>query len=77
MRDLIELVGLLHKTKLKNNDVMKAIIEPGSKMETLFDALLEKTIESDEDAKALFPGKSGVNITSLKNKLLCHASKNQ
>ncbi|MCB0525700.1 MAG: hypothetical protein KDC86_14360, partial [Saprospiraceae bacterium] len=76
MRDLIELVGLLNKTKLKSNEYMNSIIEPGSKMDILFNALLDKKIESDDDVKALFPPKSGVNVTSLKNKLkerLLHA----
>ena len=48
---------------------MKSIIEPGSKMEKLFDALLNKTIQEDEDVKALFPEEPNVNVTSLKNKL--------
>jgi len=69
MRDLIELVGLINKTKLRSNEVMKSIIEPGSKMEILFNALLDKKIENDEDAKALFKVEDNVNITSLKNKL--------
>ena len=69
MRDLIELVGLINKTKLKSNEFMKSIIEPGSKMEKLFDALLNKTIQEDEDVKALFPEEPNVNVTSLKNKL--------
>lgn len=45
-------------------------------MDILFNALLDKKIESDDDVKALFPPKSGVNVTSLKNKLkerLLHA----
>lgn len=69
MRDLAELVGLINKTKLKSNEIMKSIIEPGSKMDVLFNALLDKKIQSDEDAKALFTEDEGVNITSLKNKL--------
>lgn len=69
MRDLIELVGLINRTKLKSNEFMKSIIEPGSKMEKLFDALLNKTIHEDEDVKALFPEEPNVNVTSLKNKL--------
>lgn len=69
MRDLIELVSLINKTKLKSNELMKTIIEPGSKMEKLFDALLEKTIKDDDDVKALFEDDGQVNISSLKNKL--------
>lgn len=76
MRDLIELVGLLNKTKLKRNEIMKLVIEPGSMMDTLFQALLEGNIKSDDDVLALFPGKNSAQITSLKNKLkerLLHA----
>jgi hypothetical protein len=69
MRDLAELVGLINKTKLKSNDIMKSVIEPGSKMDVLFNALLDKTIKSDDDAKALFPANEAVNITNLKSKL--------
>ncbi len=71
MRDLVELVGLVNKTKLKGSGMLKFIIEPDSKMEILFNALLDKKIESDEDAKSLFKkgGGDDVNLTSLKNKL--------
>jgi hypothetical protein len=70
MRDLIEFVGLINKTKLKSNEIMKSVLEPGSKMEVLFNALLDKTVLTDEDGKALFAAsEEGVNLTSLKNKL--------
>ncbi|MBL7826818.1 MAG: hypothetical protein JNJ57_09315 [Saprospiraceae bacterium] len=69
MRDLIELVNLINKTKLKSNEFLNAIIEPGSKMEKLFKGLLDNSITSDEDVKALFKNETGVNVTSLKNKL--------
>jgi len=69
MRDLVELVGLVNKTKLKGSGILKFIIEPDTKMERLFDALLDKEVETDEDAKALFKEGSDVNLTSLKNKL--------
>jgi len=69
MRDLIELVDLVNKTKLKSSGVLPLIIEPGSKMERLFDALLDKEISSDEEAQMLFDDGNGSNISSLKNKL--------
>lgn len=68
MKDLVELAGLLNKTKLKSNGAMQFIIEPGSKMETLFQALLDKQVESDEDAKSLLK-EDGSSMASLKNKL--------
>jgi hypothetical protein len=48
---------------------LKFIIEPDSKMERLFDALLDKTVQTDEDAKALFKEGNEANLTSLKSKL--------
>lgn len=69
MRDLVELVGLINKTKLKSNEYMKFIIEPGSKMEILFNALLDKTVQTDEDARELFASDPSVNLSSLKSKL--------
>lgn len=69
MRDLVELVGLVNKTKLKGSGILKFIIEPNSKMEKLFDALLDKKVETDEDAKSLFKNDEDRNLTSLKNKL--------
>ncbi|MFM8487783.1 MAG: hypothetical protein ACKOCH_15745, partial [Bacteroidota bacterium] len=48
---------------------MKAVIEPGSKMECLFDGLLDKTVQEDDDVKLLFKGEEDINVTSLKNKL--------
>ena len=51
MRDLVELVGLVNKTKLKGSGILKFIIEPDSKMERLFDALLDKKVQTDEDAE--------------------------
>ncbi len=69
MRDLVELVGLVNKTKLKGSGILKFIIEPNSKMERLFDGLLDKKVETDEDAKALFKEGEEGNLASLKHKL--------
>ncbi len=72
MRDLVELVGILNKTKLKSSGAFKLIIEPGSKMEQLFDALADKKVQSDDDGKALLDamGDDGAKqLPSLKNKL--------
>lgn len=70
MRDLIELTNLLNTTKMKGDGMMKFIIEPNTKMERLYEALISKHVKSDDDAKALFdtPGDS-TNVTGLKNKL--------
>jgi tetratricopeptide (TPR) repeat protein len=68
MRDLVELVGLVNKTKLKAGGIMKFIIEPDSKMERLFNALLDGKVKTDDDAKALFKD-DDANVSNLKNKL--------
>ncbi|GAB4495638.1 MAG: hypothetical protein OHK0019_25270 [Saprospiraceae bacterium] len=71
MRDLVELVGLLEKTKLKGNGVMKWIVEPDSKMEQLFEAISEKEVQSDEDAVKIFGnGQAGfATLATVKSKL--------
>lgn len=71
MRDLVELVGLLEKTKLKSNGVMKWIVEPDSKMEQLFEAISEKEVQSDEDAVKIFGnGQAGsATLSTVKSKL--------
>lgn len=71
MRDLLELVGLLEKTKLKSNGVLKWIVEPDSKMEQLLMAIADKKVQSDEDAGDLFnDGKNnGATLNSVKSKL--------
>ncbi len=71
MRDLVELVGLLEKTKLKGNGVMKWIVEPDSKMEQLFSAIVDKQVQSDDDALKIFgKGETGTStLTTVKSKL--------
>lgn len=71
MRDLVELVGLLDKTKLKGSGVLKWIIEPDSKMEQLYIAIAEKKIQTDEDAGNLFSegSSNGTSLSSVKSKL--------
>jgi len=69
MRDLIELTNLLNSTKMKRDGMMKYIIEPNTKMDRLYEALISKTVKSDEDAKTLFGEESATNLTGLKNKL--------
>lgn len=70
MRDLIELTNLLNTTKMKGDGMMKYIIEPNTKMERLYEAIISKQVKSDEDAKTLFgEGDESTNIAGLKNKL--------
>jgi hypothetical protein len=71
MNDLIELVKLIHGTKLKTNGLLNVILEPGSKMEQLYDAIANQAIGSDEEAKGLLYGKSeeASGYSNLKYKL--------
>ncbi len=70
MRDLIELTNLLNTTKMKGDGMMKYIIEPNTKMERLYEALISKQVKNDDDAKALFGNQDdSTNVTVLKNKL--------
>lgn len=71
MRDLIEIVDLFDNTKLKTSGILKHIIEPGSKMERLYEAIAQGQAKSDEDAKMLFSdGKGdGAYISNLKSDL--------
>lgn len=71
MRDLIEIIDLLDNTKLKTSGVFKHIIEPGSKMERLFEALCDGSVKTDDEAKALFADKKGetTHVANLKSDL--------
>lgn len=71
MRDIIEIINLLDTTKLKNSGVFQYIIEQGSKMERLYEALVDGRIKTDDDAKSFFSdGKGdGAYIANLKSDL--------
>lgn len=71
MRDLVELINLLDKTKLKSNGVLQYIVEPGSKMDLLFNAILHKDVQSDEQAESFFKEQNEdvAHLSSLKSKL--------
>lgn len=71
MRDLIELANLLNKTKLKTSGILDIILEPDSKMQQLYDALVSQRVRSDEEALSwLLDGGDDVSkLPNLKNKL--------
>ncbi|MDX1913532.1 MAG: hypothetical protein SFV22_18705, partial [Saprospiraceae bacterium] len=71
MRDLIELANLLNKTKLKTSGVLDIILEPGSKMQQMYDAIVSRRIQSDEDALdwQLESDDDPAKLPNLKNKL--------
>ncbi|GAB4495642.1 MAG: hypothetical protein OHK0019_25310 [Saprospiraceae bacterium] len=71
MRDLIELANLLNKTKLKSSGILDIILEPDSKMQQLYDALVSQRVRSDDEALAwlLDSGDDASKLPNLKNKL--------
>ena len=70
MNDLIELVNLVHRTKLKTNGLLGVILEPGSKMELLYESLATGEVSSDEEAKGLLYGEDDASgYSNLKYKL--------
>lgn len=71
MRDLIELANLLNKTKLKSSGILDIILEPDSKMQQLYDALVGQRVRSDDEALnwMLDGGDDVAKLPNLKNKL--------
>ncbi|MBK8555620.1 MAG: hypothetical protein IPL65_07550 [Lewinellaceae bacterium] len=71
MQDLIELVLLIHKTKLKSSGLLGVILEPGSKMELLFEAIATGDVTNDDEAKILLygHGEEAGGYSNLKYKL--------
>lgn len=71
MRELIELIETLNIGKLKLKELWAAVIEPGSKMEQLYDLIQSGQVTTDEEAIGrLYPDqKSAARFQSLKNKL--------
>lgn len=71
MRDLIELANLLNKTKLKTSGILDIILEPDSKMQQLYDALVSQRVRSDDEALSwiLDSGDDASKLPNLKNKL--------
>jgi hypothetical protein len=71
MRDLIELSNLLNKTKLKSSGILDIILEPDSKMQQLYDAIVSARVRSDDDALSwlLESDEDASKLPNLKNKL--------
>jgi hypothetical protein len=71
MIDLIELVNLIHRTKLKTNGLLNLILEPGSKMELLFESIATEEVSTDDEAKVLLYGEEedASGYSNLKYKL--------
>lgn len=71
MRELIELVETLNVGKLKLKELWAAVIQPGSKMEQLYDLIQSGAVSTDEAAKKkLYASASEAKrFKSLKDKL--------
>lgn len=67
MQDLVELVKLIAKTKFKSGDLLALIIDPGSRMARLYEAIAREEVRTDDDVKALFP--DWTNDAVIKSKL--------
>lgn len=76
MESIIELINLLNVGRLKQNGAWSSIIEPGSKMELLFNAMVSGEVQNDESgAKLLYgtasAGSKYLNVKErLRNRLL-------
>ena len=71
MQDLIELINLIQRTKFKANGLLEVIVEPETQMGQLYDAIAQKKVRSDDDAKKLFPDtmKDSGRLATIKSKL--------
>ena len=77
MQELITLITLFQKTKFKVNGILHIILEPNSEMERFYEAIASGAVQTDEDARALFPeyDKSPSRLHAIKGKLkeICRA----
>ncbi len=71
MQDLIELIHSIHIARFRSSGLWGFVLEPGSMMEQLFEAIHDGRVHSDEDAVALlYPGqKGGSKYLNLKERL--------
>lgn len=71
MQELITLINLFQKTKFKINGILNIILEPNSEMERFYEAIASGAVQTDEDAKAVFPEyqKNPNRLHTIKGKL--------
>lgn len=71
MEELIELVGLYKKSKLRTRDLLAVLIEPGSQMDRLFLGITSGQVRTDKQILAAFPEfkSSTTRAAALKYKL--------
>lgn len=71
MQELLTLINLFQKTKFKVNGILNIILEPHSEMERFYEAIASGAVQSDEDARAVFPeyAKNPNRLHTIKGKL--------
>jgi hypothetical protein len=71
MQELITLIALFQKTKFKSSGMLAILLESGSQMERLYEAIASGTVTTDEEAKAHFPEfkKDPGKLHTVKSKL--------
>jgi hypothetical protein len=71
MQDLIDLVNLVQKTKFKTHGLLECILQPNSQTDLLYQAIVQKQVLNDEDAKVCFPefSKDPGKLANVKNRL--------
>lgn len=71
MQELITLVNLFQNTKFKVNGLLNIILEPDSEMERFYEAIATGMVQTDEDARDVFPEykKNPNRLYTIKGKL--------
>jgi hypothetical protein len=71
MQELITLILIFQKTKFKSSGMLSILLESGSQMERLYEAIANGTVVTDEDAKKIFPEfkKDPNKLHTVKSKL--------
>lgn len=71
MQELLTLINLFQKTKFKINGILNIILEPNSEMERFYEAIAGGAVQTDDDAKSVFPeyGKNPNRLHTIKGKL--------
>ncbi|MEI6412544.1 MAG: hypothetical protein WCR52_24340 [Bacteroidota bacterium] len=70
MQDLIELVNLFQKTKFRSGGLKNLVLEQGSQMERLYEAIADGNLRSDEEIVRVLPEIAGAHskMYAVKNK---------
>lgn len=71
MQELITLISLFQKTKFKVSGIMSIVLEPNSEMERFYEAIASGAVQTDEDARGVFPeyAKNPARLHTIKGKL--------